>query len=192
MDIKGITVRKVLVGPAAVIVKEFYLGAILDRASRRIVLMASAEGGVEIEEVAKANPGAIHRVAAHPLLGLLDYQARELAFAIGLAGPHLRDFVKIAKGLVATMRANDADLVEVNPLAIIRESGPEGQRRAPRLPRRQGHPRRLRPPPPPRASRSSATSTRRIPRTPRPATTTSASSTSTARSAAWSTAPGWR
>jgi succinyl-CoA synthetase beta subunit len=126
MDIKGITVRKVLVGPAAVIVKEFYLGAILDRASRRIVLMASAEGGVEIEEVAKATPEAIHRVSAHPLLGLLDYQARELAFAIGLGGPPLRDFVKIAKGLVATMRANDADLVEVNPLAIIRESGPEG------------------------------------------------------------------
>ncbi len=126
MDIKGITVRKVLVGPAAVIVKEFYLGAILDRASRRIVVMASAEGGVEIEEVAKATPEAIHRVAAHPLLGLLDYQARELAFAVGLAGPHLRDFVKIARGLVATMKVNDADLVEVNPLAIIRESGTEG------------------------------------------------------------------
>jgi succinyl-CoA synthetase beta subunit len=66
-------------------------------------------------------------VAAHPLLGVLDYQARELAFAVGLGGPHLRDFVRIAKGLVTTMRANDADLVEVNPLAIVRESGPEGQ-----------------------------------------------------------------
>ena len=127
MDIKGITVRKVLVGPAAVIVKEFYLGAILDRGSRRIVLMASAEGGVEIEEVARVTPEAIHRVEAHPLLGLLDYQARELAFGVGLEGPHLRDFVRIAKGLVTTMKANDADLVEVNPLAIIRESGPEGQ-----------------------------------------------------------------
>ena len=126
MEIKGIPVRKVLVGPAAVIVKEFYLGAILDRASRRIVLMASAEGGVEIEEVARTAPEAIHRVAAHPLLGLLDWQARELAFAVGLGGPHLRDFVRIARGIVATMRANDADLVEVNPLAIIRESGPEG------------------------------------------------------------------
>jgi succinyl-CoA synthetase beta subunit len=126
MDVKGMTVRKVLIGPAGVIVKEFYLGAILDRASRRIVVMASAEGGVEIEEVAKATPEAIHRVTAHPLLGLLDYQARALAFAVGLAGPHLREFVKIAKGLVATMKANDADLVEVNPLAIIRESGPEG------------------------------------------------------------------
>jgi succinyl-CoA synthetase beta subunit len=126
MDIKGITVRKVLVGPAAVIVKEFYLGAILDRASQRIVLMASAEGGVEIEEVARVTPDLIHRVEAHPLLGLLDYQARELAFGVGLGGVHLRDFVRIAKGLVATMRANDADLVEVNPLAIVRERGPEG------------------------------------------------------------------
>jgi succinyl-CoA synthetase beta subunit len=126
MDIKGVTVRKLLVGPAAVIVKEFYLGAILDRASRRIVLMASAEGGVDIEDVARATPQAIHRVAAHPLLGLLDYQARELAFAVGLGGTHLREFVRIARGLVTTMKVNDADLVEVNPLAIVRESGPEG------------------------------------------------------------------
>ncbi len=127
MEIKGIPVRKVLVGPAAVIVKEFYLGAILDRASRRIVLMASAEGGVEIEEVARTTPEAIHRIEAHPLLGLLDYQARELAFAIGLGAGDVRDFVRIAKGLVATMLANDADLVEINPLAIVRERGAEGQ-----------------------------------------------------------------
>jgi succinyl-CoA synthetase beta subunit len=127
MDLKGITVRKVLVGPAAVIVKEFYLGAILDRASRRIVLMASAEGGVEIEEVARTTPEAIHRIEAHPLLGLLDYQARQLAFAVGLGAGDVRDFVRIAKGLVATMLANDADLVEINPLAIVRERGPEGQ-----------------------------------------------------------------
>ncbi len=127
MDIKGITVRKVLVGPAAVIVKEFYLGAILDRASRRIVLMASAEGGVEIEEVARVTPEAIHRVEAHPLLGLLDYQARSLAFDVGLGGTQVRDFVRIAKGLVSTMLTYDADLVEINPLAIIRERSPEGQ-----------------------------------------------------------------
>ena len=88
--------------------------------------MASAEGGVEIEEVARVNPAAIHRLAAHPHLGLLDWQARQLAFAVGLGGPHLRDFVVIARGLVATMLANDADLVEVNPLAVVREAGPDG------------------------------------------------------------------
>jgi succinyl-CoA synthetase beta subunit len=126
LTIKDIPVRKVLVAPAADIVKEYYLGAILDRASRRIVVMASAEGGVEIEEVARARPEAIHRVAAHPHLGLLDWQARELAFAIGLGGPHLRSFVTIARGLVATMLADDADLVEVNPLAIVREPDDKG------------------------------------------------------------------
>jgi succinyl-CoA synthetase beta subunit len=124
MDIKGITVRKVLVGAAADIIKEYYLGAIVDRGSRRITLMASAEGGVEIEEVARQNPGAIHRVSADPLLGLLAFQARTLGLAIGLRDPLLAPFVTIAQGLFATMKANDADLVEVNPLAIVTESGP--------------------------------------------------------------------
>jgi succinyl-CoA synthetase beta subunit len=127
LEIKGIPVRKLLVGPAADIVQEYYLGAILDRASRRIVVMASAEGGVEIEEVAKVNPAAIYRLAAHPHLGLLAWQARQLAFALGLGGARLAEFVGIAQGLVATMLANDADLVEVNPLAVIRETGPDGQ-----------------------------------------------------------------
>ena len=126
LEIKGIPVRKLLVGPAADIVREYYLGAILDRVSRRIVVMASAEGGVEIEQVARVNPEAIHRLAAHPHLGLLDWQARQLAFAVGLGGAHLREFVQIAKGLVATMLANDADLVEVNPLAVVRETAADG------------------------------------------------------------------
>ena len=122
MDIKGMPVRKVLVGPAADIVKEFYLAALVDRAERGILLMGSAEGGVEIEQVAASTPEAIVRVHAHPTLGLLDFQARELAYAIGLGG-HLKAAVAIAKGLVATMRAYDADLVEINPLAIVREQG---------------------------------------------------------------------
>jgi succinyl-CoA synthetase beta subunit len=125
MDIKGITVRKVLVGPAADIVKEFYLSAVLDRAARRILLMGSAEGGVEIEQVAAARPEAIVTVHAHPSLGLLDFQARQLAFAMGLAA-HLKAAVAIARGLVATMLAYDADLVEINPLAIVRETATDG------------------------------------------------------------------
>ena len=120
MEIKGITVRKVLVASGADIVKEFYMSAVLDRAAGRILLMGSAEGGVEIEQVAAANPAAIVRVHADPLLGLLDYQARQFVFAMGL-GAHLKAGVAIARGLVATMRANDADLVEINPLAIVRE-----------------------------------------------------------------------
>ncbi len=129
MDIKGITVRKVLVGAAAEIVKEYYLGAIVDRASRRIVLMASAEGGVEIEEVARQNPGAIQRASADPEMGLLAFQARGLGLAIGLRDPLLNEFVAIAQGLFATMKANDADLVEVNPLAVVAETGSDGKLR---------------------------------------------------------------
>ncbi len=129
MDIKGITVRKVLVGAAADIVKEYYLGAIIDRAGRRIVLMASAEGGVEIEEVARQNPGAIHRVSADPELGLLAFQARGLGLAIGLRDPLLNAFVAIARGLFATMKTNDADLVEVNPLAVVSETDTDGRPR---------------------------------------------------------------
>jgi len=126
MEIKGIPVRKVLVGPAADIVREYYLAAVLDRAGRRILLMGSAEGGVEIEQVAAEHPEAIVRRHADPMLGLLDFQARELAFAIGLA-PHLKAAVGIAKGLARTMLAYDADLVEINPLAIVREKGSDGE-----------------------------------------------------------------
>ena len=125
MSIKGMPVRKVLVGPAADIVKEYYLSAVLDRAARRILVMGSAEGGVEIEHVAAERPEAIVSVHADPLLGLLDHQARALAFALRL-GPHWRTGAAIAKGLVATMLANDADLVEINPLAIVREKGEDG------------------------------------------------------------------
>jgi succinyl-CoA synthetase beta subunit len=125
MDIKGFTVRKVLVAAAADIVKEFYLAAVLDRAERRILLMGSAQGGIEIEHVAATDPAAIVRRHADAHLGLLDFQARELAFELGLAA-HLKEAVAIAKGLVATMRANDADLVEINPLAVVRERGRDG------------------------------------------------------------------
>jgi succinyl-CoA synthetase beta subunit len=125
MSIKGITVRKVLVAPAADIVKEYYLSAVLDRRARRILLMGSSEGGVEIEQVAATNPAAIKTIHADPYLGLQDWQARQLAFGLGL-GAHLRTAVGIAKGLVRTMVANDADLVEINPLAIVRETAADG------------------------------------------------------------------
>jgi succinyl-CoA synthetase beta subunit len=125
MDIKGITVRKVLVAEAADIVKEFYAAAVIDRAARRVLLMGSAEGGVEIEHVAATNPQAIVRLHADPTLGLLDHQARAFAFAMGLGG-HWKAGAAIAKGLVRTMTAYDADLVEVNPLAIVRERAADG------------------------------------------------------------------
>ncbi len=126
MDIKGTTVQRVLVAPAADIVAEYYLACVLDRATRKVMLMGSAEGGVEIEVVAAERPDAIKQLHAHPLLGLLDHHARRMAFALGLGTNHLREFVAIAKGLYATMVANDADLVEINPLAIV--NTPDGKR----------------------------------------------------------------
>jgi succinyl-CoA synthetase beta subunit len=125
MDIKGITVRRVLVAPAAEIERELYLAAVLDRGAKRILMMGSAEGGVEIEALAETNPEAIIRLHAHPHLGLLDWQARQLAFQLGL-GDHLKEAVAIAKGLHRVMVENDADLVEINPLAIVRSVAADG------------------------------------------------------------------
>jgi succinyl-CoA synthetase beta subunit len=125
LEIKGIPVRKVLVGPAADIVQEVYLSAVLDRSTRRVLLMGSAEGGVEIEQVAAERPEAIVTLHADPLLGLLPFQAREMAFRLGL-GAHLKEAVQIATGLVRTMQAYDADLVEINPLAIVNTTAIDG------------------------------------------------------------------
>jgi succinyl-CoA synthetase beta subunit len=125
LRIKGMPVRKVLVGPAADIVKEFYLAAVLDRGRRRVILMGSAEGGVEIEGVAAERPEAIITIPAHPLAGFLPFKAREMAFRLGL-GAHLKEAVAIATGLVRTMHAYDADLVEINPLAIVRDTASDG------------------------------------------------------------------
>jgi succinyl-CoA synthetase beta subunit len=117
---KGEVVKRVLVADAADIKKEYYLGATVDRGSKSIIVMGSAEGGVEIEQVAKENPDAIIKVSVDPRVGLLDYQARELAFGMGLSA-HMRDFTKIAKGLVQVLIDHDASLVEINPLALTGE-----------------------------------------------------------------------
>ena len=120
MDIKGLTVEKVLVAEAITYEREIYLGVIMDRAAKQIVVMASAEGGVEIEEVAKTNPDAIVKIAAHPTLGLLDYQARDLAFGIGLTdGKQARQFAQIAAALYKTFIETDATLAEINPLVVL-------------------------------------------------------------------------
>lgn len=118
MDIKGITVRKVLVAEAADIAKEIYLGAVVDRASRKVVMMGSAEGGVEIEEVARVSPEKIIKVLVDPFMGLCDYQAREIAFGIGLEASLVNSFVRIAKGLYGAFIDNDASLAEINPLVV--------------------------------------------------------------------------
>lgn len=119
MDIKGLTVEKVLVAEAITYEREIYLGVIMDRASKKVVVMASSEGGVEIEEVAKTNPDAIVKIAADPALGLLDYQARELAFGIGLKdSKQVRQFAQIATALYKAYMDTDASLAEINPLVV--------------------------------------------------------------------------
>jgi succinyl-CoA synthetase beta subunit len=122
MEIKGLPVRKVLVDEAANIDKEIYLGITNDRAARKPVLMASAAGGVEIEEVARVTPEKIVRVHIDPLLGLRDYQARDIAAGIDLPREHWRSFGQIAKGLWGAYRDSDANLAEINPLVITEEN----------------------------------------------------------------------
>nr|MBN1229712.1 ADP-forming succinate--CoA ligase subunit beta [Anaerolineae bacterium] len=118
MDIKGLTVKKVLIDPASEIKDEIYLGLTTDRAARRIVMMASAAGGVDIEEVAAKTPEKIIKVHIEPLLGLRDYQARDIANGIGLSRKNWQQFISIAKALYRCYVANDASLAEINPLIV--------------------------------------------------------------------------
>ncbi len=116
MDIRGHTVNTVLVVPGVNIAAEYYVGITLDRANRQIIVMASAEGGVEIEEVARTNPEAILRVPVDPVRGLLNYRAVDLAFALGIAPDAVSGFVDIAKKMARAYIDEDASLVEINPL----------------------------------------------------------------------------
>jgi succinyl-CoA synthetase beta subunit len=118
MDIKGFRVKKVLVDPAADIRTEIYLGMILDRDRRRVVVMASSEGGVDIEEVAARTPEKIVQEVVDPCLGLNEYQARELAVGIGLPREQMGQFAHVCQGLYAAFIGCDADLAEINPLVI--------------------------------------------------------------------------
>ena len=118
MEIKGLPVRKVLVDEAVGIQKEIYLGITNDRTSRQPVMMASAEGGVDIEEIAARSPEKIIKIHIDPLLGLREYQSRDVAVSIDLPKQYWRAFMGIAEGLWRVYRENDATLVEVNPLVI--------------------------------------------------------------------------
>ncbi len=121
MEIKGLPVRKVLVDEAAAIETEIYLGITNDRAARKPVMMASAAGGVEIEEVARATPEKIIKAHIDPLLGLRDYQTRDIAAGIDLPRELWRDFNAIALALWRAYSENDATLAEINPLIINKD-----------------------------------------------------------------------
>lgn len=122
MELKGLPVRKVLVDEAVSIAKEIYLGITNDRAMRKPVFMASAAGGVDIEEIAARSPEKIIKIHIDPLLGLRDYQARDIAVSIDLPREHWRTFLDIARGLWKAYVDSDANLAEINPLVITADN----------------------------------------------------------------------
>ncbi|PDH37877.1 MAG: ADP-forming succinate--CoA ligase subunit beta [Halieaceae bacterium MED-G27] len=120
-DASGQPVSKILVETCTDIADELYLGAVVDRATRRIVFMASTEGGVEIEKVAEETPEKILKATIDPLAGPQPFQGRELAFKLGLSGVQVKQFVNIFIGLANLFKEKDLALIEVNPLVITDE-----------------------------------------------------------------------
>ena len=118
MDIKGHRVRKVLVESASVIAQEIYLAAMVDRTAQRLMLMASAAGGIDIEEVAATSPENIRKAHLHPLLGFRPYQGLQLAKELGLPVTLWSGFAQVCQKLFEVLTHNDADLAEINPLIL--------------------------------------------------------------------------
>jgi len=117
-DANGQPINRILVEETCDIANELYLGVVLDRAKRRVVIMASTEGGVEIEKVAHETPEKILKATINPLVGVMPYQCRELAFGLGLSGDQIKQFTKLLGGLGKLVVEKDLALVEVNPLVI--------------------------------------------------------------------------
>jgi succinyl-CoA synthetase beta subunit len=118
---EGINVRRVLIEEASAIERELYLSVTLDRTRATHVVMASQAGGMEIEEVAARTPDKILREWAHPALGIADFQARRLAFGLGLGGDAFKQGVTLIRNLFALYLANDCSLAEINPLVVTRD-----------------------------------------------------------------------
>jgi succinyl-CoA synthetase beta subunit len=120
-DANGQPVSRILVETCTDIDQELYLGAVVDRATRRIIFMASTEGGVEIEKVAEETPEKILKAIIYPLTGAQPYQGRDLAFKLGLKGVQIKQFVQIFMGLAKMFKEKDLELLEINPLVITDE-----------------------------------------------------------------------
>ncbi len=117
---EGLKVRRILVEEAVDIAREFYLSITLDRNTSRYSLIASAEGGVEIEEVARKSPEKIHVLPIDPFTGLRPYQARAIALALGLTGSVCEDCVELIQNLYRCCLEKDCSLVEINPLTVTK------------------------------------------------------------------------
>jgi succinyl-CoA synthetase beta subunit len=120
-DAKGQPVTKILVESCTDIAQELYLGAVVDRSTRRVVFMASTEGGVEIEKVAEETPEKILRATIDPLVGAQPYQGRDLAFRLGLEGVQIKQFTALFLGLSKMFHDLDFALLEINPLVITEQ-----------------------------------------------------------------------
>ncbi|MBE0511121.1 MAG: ADP-forming succinate--CoA ligase subunit beta [Chromatiales bacterium] len=114
----GQPINQLLIESTSSIARELYLAAVVDRASRRVVFMASPAGGMDIEEVAAKTPEQIHTVTVNPVVGLQAFQSRKLAFALGLEGNQIRELGQIMAGLYRLFIERDAALVEINPLIV--------------------------------------------------------------------------
>ncbi len=121
-DDKGQPVNKVLIEEVSTIQRELYLGAVIDRSSRRVVIMASTEGGMEIEKVAANSPEKILKISINPVTGLQPFQARELAFGLSLQGDEIKQFVKLLASFSKMFVEKDLSLVEINPLVVTEKS----------------------------------------------------------------------
>lgn len=118
---EGKIVNKILIEEKTKFFKEFYLAVLIDRSIQKIVFIASNEGGTEIEEISKKNPNLIYKVIIDPLIGPMPFQARNLAFNLGLSEQPLNQFVKIFIKLVNIFIKNDLELIEINPLVLTKK-----------------------------------------------------------------------
>jgi succinyl-CoA synthetase beta subunit len=120
-DDKGQPINQVLIEEPCDIDRELYLGAVIDRSLKRIVVMASTEGGTEIEKVAEETPEKILKAVIHPTVGIQGFQARDLAFGLGLEGDQIKQFTKLLSGFARLFQERDLSLIEVNPLVVTKQ-----------------------------------------------------------------------
>lgn len=118
---EGKVVQKVYIEAGCNIAKEYYVACLVDRATGRVAMMASSEGGMDIEEVAEHNPNAIKKVDIDPTVGLAPFQARQLAFAIGIPNDSINKAVKFMTGLYNAFVEKDCSIAEINPLVLTKE-----------------------------------------------------------------------
>jgi len=117
-DSQGQPITAVLIEKPVTIVRELYISLLVDRSARRISFLVSSQGGMDIEQVAARTPQAIYTLAVHPVCGLMPYQAREMAFFLGLQGSQISAFVEVATKLYRLFTQQDVSLLEINPLVV--------------------------------------------------------------------------